>query len=81
MLRPRRLGLGLRAAQVLVVGVDIVFAHLGEPGYVLSLAPVAAILIGLAIADLQHETAQVVNTLRARNWRVPPASATFRFLV
>jgi hypothetical protein len=50
-----------------------VFAHLGEPGYVLSLAPQASILIGLAIFDLRDEMAQVAGVLRARGWRwVPP---------
>jgi hypothetical protein len=51
-----------------------VFAHLGEPGYVLSLAPAASILIALAIADLRDETAQLTSVLRARGWRwLPPA--------
>src|SRR5579864_7123870 len=34
-----------------------VFAHLGEPGYVLSLAPQAAVLVALAILDLRIEVA------------------------
>ena len=51
-----------------------VFAHLGEPGYVLSLAPQAALLVGLAIVDLRDELATVTNVLRARGWRwLPPA--------
>jgi len=55
------------------VGV-YVFAHLGEPGYVLSLAPAASILIALAIADLREEAAQVTRVLHARGWRwLPPA--------
>jgi hypothetical protein len=51
-----------------------VFAHLGEPGYVLSLAPQAALLIGLAIVDLRDELALVTNVLRGRGcgW-LPPA--------
>ena len=50
-----------------------VFAHLGEPGYVLSLAPAAAILIALAIGDLRDETERLVLSLRARRWRTPAA--------
>jgi hypothetical protein len=51
-----------------------VFAHLGEPGYVLSLAPQAAILIALSIADLRHEIARATEVLRARGWRWLPAA-------
>ena len=51
-----------------------VFAHLGEPGYVLSLAPPAAILIALAITDLRDEAAQATLVLRARGWRWLPAA-------
>jgi hypothetical protein len=51
-----------------------VFAHLGEPGYVLSLAPAAAILVALAIADLQVECATLTRVLRARGWRWLPAA-------
>ena len=51
-----------------------VFAHLGEPGYVLSLAPAASILIALAIFDLRDEMAQLTRVLQARGWRwLPPA--------
>ena len=51
-----------------------VFAHLGEPGYVLSLAPQASILIALAIFDLRDEMVQLTSVLRARGWRwLPPA--------
>jgi hypothetical protein len=51
-----------------------VFAHLGEPGYVLSLAPAAALLIGIAILDLQDEFAHAAAVLQARGWRwLPPA--------
>jgi hypothetical protein len=51
-----------------------VFAHLGEPGYVLSLAPQVSIMIALAIADLRDELVQVTTVLRARGWRwLPPA--------
>jgi hypothetical protein len=51
-----------------------VFAHLGEPGYVLSLAPQAALLVALAIDDLRDELATVTNVLRGRggDW-LPPA--------
>src|SRR6266849_342025 len=49
------------------------FAHLGEPGYVLSLAPAASILIALAILDLRDELVQLGNVLLARGWRwLPP---------
>jgi hypothetical protein len=50
-----------------------VFAHLGEPGYVLSLAPQASIMIALAIVDLREEMAQLTSVLRARRWRWLPA--------
>jgi hypothetical protein len=50
-----------------------VFAHLGEPGYVLSLAPQAAILIGLATVDVREDTALAAATLRARGWRWLPS--------
>jgi hypothetical protein len=53
-----------------------VFAHLGEPGYVLSLAPQAALLVALAIADLRDEAAQVTRVLHARGWRWLPAPRT-----
>jgi 4-amino-4-deoxy-L-arabinose transferase-like glycosyltransferase len=67
--RSRFLGLWI----VPPLGVYI-FAHLGEPGYVLSLAPQASILIALAIGDLRDEMAQLTYVLRARGWRwLPPA--------
>jgi hypothetical protein len=51
-----------------------VFAHLGEPGYVLSLAPQAAVLVGLAIVDLRDELSTVTRVLQTRGWRwLPPA--------
>jgi len=50
-----------------------VFVHLGEPGYVLSLAPQASILIGLAIFDLRDEVAQLGGVLGARGWRWLPS--------
>jgi hypothetical protein len=51
-----------------------VFAHLGEPGYVLSLAPQAALLVALAIIDLRDDLATVTNVLHGRGWRwLPPA--------
>jgi hypothetical protein len=50
-----------------------VFAHLGEPGYVLSLAPVAAILVAVALVELRDDTALAAATLRARGWRWLPA--------
>lgn len=50
-----------------------VFAHLGEPGYVLSLAPQASMLIGLAILDLRDEVVQLGSVLSVRGWRwLPP---------
>lgn len=45
-----------------------VFAHLGEPGYVLSLAPQAATLIALAILDLRGEIAEATRVLSSRGW-------------
>lgn len=50
-----------------------VFAHLGEAGYVLSLAPAAAVLIALAIDDLRDEVTSLVLSLQGRRWRVPSA--------
>jgi hypothetical protein len=51
-----------------------VFAHLGEPGYVLSLAPAAAVLIAVAILDLRDDVAGAASVLRARGWHwLPPA--------
>jgi hypothetical protein len=51
-----------------------VFAHLGEPGYVLSLAPAAALMIAIAIVDLRDEFAHVTDVLHARGWQwLPPA--------
>jgi hypothetical protein len=50
-----------------------VFTHLGEPGYVLSLAPQASILIATAILDLHDELVQLGSVLCARGWRwLPP---------
>jgi hypothetical protein len=51
-----------------------VFAHLGEPGYVLSLAPQAAILVALALLDLGDDTTRAVHVLLARGWRWLPAA-------
>jgi hypothetical protein len=51
-----------------------VFAHLGEPGDVLSLAPQAAILVALAILELGDDTALASATLRARGWRWLPSA-------
>jgi hypothetical protein len=45
-----------------------VFAHLGEPGYVLSLAPQAAILSAVAIDDLGRETSLLARVLQQRGW-------------
>lgn len=57
--------------------VVYVFAHLGEPGYVLSLAPAAALLIAVAIVDLRDESSLVAGVLRARGWSwAPPPRAT-----
>jgi hypothetical protein len=53
--------------------VVYVFAHLGEPGYVLSLAPAASMLIAVAILDLRDELVQLGGVLCARGWRwLPP---------
>ncbi|MDQ3812280.1 MAG: hypothetical protein M3336_18515, partial [Chloroflexota bacterium] len=53
-----------------------VYAHLGESGYVLSLAPQAAVLIALALLDLGGETRRAAEVLRARGWRwLPPPAA------
>jgi hypothetical protein len=51
-----------------------VFAHLGEPGYVLSLAPQSAILIAIAILDLRDESATVASVFRARHWHWVPSA-------
>jgi hypothetical protein len=49
-----------------------VFAHLGEPGYVLSLAPQAAILGACAAQDLGHEADVLALVLRTRaGWFAP----------
>ncbi len=49
-----------------------VFTHLGEAGYVLSLAPHAAILAGVAALDLGRETSLMATVLGARGWRWLP---------
>lgn len=56
-----------------------VFAHLGEPGYVLSLAPQAAILIALGIGDLRREVFALSEVLRSRGWRWLPAAQAVSF--
>jgi hypothetical protein len=61
--------------------VVYVFAHLGEPGYVLSLAPQVSILSALAIFDLGDEMAQVAGVLRARGQRWVPASRVVGLVV
>jgi hypothetical protein len=54
--------------------VVYVFAHLGEPGYVLSLAPQSALLVALAIIDLRDQLATATRVLVSRGWRwLPPA--------
>jgi hypothetical protein len=67
--------LGLWTAPPLLV---YVFAHLGEAGYVLSLAPQAALLIALAIIDLRDQMAIATNVLSARvsarGWRWLPSA-------
>jgi hypothetical protein len=50
-----------------------VFAHLGESGYVLSLAPQAAMLIGLAMLDLRDEVTVATQVLSTRGWRWLPS--------
>jgi hypothetical protein len=53
-----------------------VYAHLGESGYVLSLAPQAAILVALAAFDLGEDVANAARVLAGRGWRwLPPARA------
>jgi hypothetical protein len=52
-----------------------VFVHLGEPGYVLSLAPQAAILSAVAIDDLGRETSLLARVLRQRGWPAVPRLA------
>jgi Dolichyl-phosphate-mannose-protein mannosyltransferase len=54
--------------------VVYVFAHLGEPGYVLSLAPAASLLIALGVTDLRDEAALVARILRGRGWRWVPSA-------
>jgi hypothetical protein len=54
--------------------VVYVFAHLGEPGYVLSLAPQAAILVALGVVDLRDDAALLTNVLHARGWRWLPSA-------
>ena len=54
--------------------VVYVFAHLGEPGYVLSLAPQAAVLVSLAILDLRTDVAQLTGVLIARGWSWLPSA-------
>jgi hypothetical protein len=49
-----------------------VYAHLGEAGYVLSLAPQAAILVALAAFDLGEDAARAVQVGHARGWRWLP---------
>jgi hypothetical protein len=49
-----------------------VFTHLGEPGYVLSLAPPASIMIATAILDLRDEMVLFASVLCARGWRWLP---------
>ena len=55
--------------------VVYVFAHLGEPGYVLSLAPAASILIALAILDLRDELVQLVDSALALRTSANPSDA------
>ena len=75
-LRPARLAadqrsrfLGLWIVPPLLV---YVYAHLGESGYVLSLAPQAAILIAIALLDLGADVARAAEVVRARGWRWVP---------
>jgi hypothetical protein len=49
------------------------FSHLGEPGYVLSLAPQAAILGALGCLDLGNESSLLTGVVRARLRRWTPA--------
>ncbi len=58
-----------------------VFTHIGEPGYVLSLAPQAATLAAVATRDLGQETRTLAHALRARGWGWLPAPGTAGALV
>lgn len=59
-----------------------VFTHLGEPGYVLSLAPQVALLAAVAILDLGRDTALATASLRARGVRgLPEPTLVGRALV
>ena len=49
-----------------------VFTHLGEPGYVLSLAPQAATLTAVAALDLGRDCVSLATALRLRGWRWLP---------
>jgi hypothetical protein len=49
------------------------FSHLGEPGYVLSLAPQAAILVALGCLDLGNESSLLTGVVRARFHRWTPS--------
>ncbi len=54
-----------------------VYAHLGEAGYVLSLAPQAAILVALALLDLGFDAGRAAQILQGRGWRWLPRSGLF----
>lgn len=55
-----------------------VFTHLGEPGYVLSLAPQAAVVAAVALLDLGRDTALATAALRARGARWLPTPILVR---
>src|SRR3712207_5978449 len=52
--------------------VTYVFTHLGEAGYVLSLAPASAVLAAVAVGDMRHDAAAAVAALRSRGHRWLP---------
>lgn len=53
--------------------VVYIFTHLGEPGYVLALAPQVAVIAAISALDLGAELRAAAAALRTRGWRwMPP---------
>lgn len=79
---PATLGSDLRSRFLLVWIVppilEDVFGHLGEPGYLLGLAPQAALVAALGMLDLGSEMAALGRILRARGWRLLPSPVVLR---
>lgn len=73
---PGRLAVDLRSRFLLVwllpPMVVYVLTHLGEPGYVLSLAPQVATIGAISALDLGEEVRAAAAALRARGWRWLP---------